>query len=112
MPIKPPFTLETAQAIVQAAEDAWNTRDAELVSLKYAEHAQWRNRTEFLDGREAIRAFLRRKWSKELDYRLKKTLWGFRGNRMAVSFDTSGTTMAASGSAPMASSSGSSTTTG
>ena len=87
MPIKPPFTLETAQAIVQAAEDAWNTRDAELVSLKYAEHAQWRNRTEFLDGREAIRAFLRRKWSKELDYRLKKTLWGLRGNRMAVSFE-------------------------
>src|SRR6476469_7239323 len=87
MSIKVPFMLEFGCGLGQPAEDACNPRDADQVSLKYAEHAQWRNRTELLDGREAIRAFLRRKWSKELDYRLKKTLWGFRGNRMAVSFE-------------------------
>jgi len=85
--IKPPFTLETAQARVQAAEDAWNTRDPERVAQAYSQDSEWRNRTEFLTGREEIVAFLRRKWSKELDYRLKKTLWGFRGNRIAVSFE-------------------------
>jgi hypothetical protein len=87
IPIRPPFTLETALAKVQAAEDAWNTRDPERVALAYSLDSQWRNRIEFLHGREEIKAFLRRKWSKELDYRLKKTLWGFRENRIAVSFE-------------------------
>ncbi len=85
--IRPPFTEETALAKVQAAEDAWNTRDPERVALAYTPDSEWRNRAEFLKGREAIRAFLHRKWAKELDYRLKKTLWGFRGNRIAVSFE-------------------------
>ncbi len=85
--IKPPFTLESAQLKVQAAEDAWNTRDAERVALAYSVDSEWRNRTEFLKGREQIIAFLRRKWSTELDYRLKKTLWGCLGNRVAVSFE-------------------------
>jgi Uncharacterized protein conserved in bacteria len=74
---------ETAPLKVQAAEDAWNSRDPERVALAYSEDSEWRNRTEFFQGREAIKAFLRRKWSRELDYRLKKTLWGFRDNRMA-----------------------------
>lgn len=86
-PIRPPFNMETALAKVQAAEDAWNTRDPERVALAYSEDSSWRNRTEFLQGREEIKAFLRRKWAKELDYRLKKTLWGFRENRMAVTFE-------------------------
>ena len=86
-PIVPPFTEETARAKVQAAEDLWNTRDPDRVVLAYTEDTEWRNRTEFLKGREEVRAFLRRKWAKELDYRLKKTLWGFRGNRMAVHFE-------------------------
>jgi len=86
-PIKPPFTEETAKLKVQAAEDAWNTRDPERVALAYSDGSQWRNRTEFLRGREEIKSFLRRKWAKELDYRLKKTLWGFRNNRIAVSFE-------------------------
>ncbi len=83
----PPFTLETALKKVQMAEDAWNSRDPEQVSLAYSVDSQWRNRTEFLRGREEIRAFLQRKWAKELDYKLKKTLWGFRENRIAVSFE-------------------------
>ncbi|MEO8505805.1 MAG: nuclear transport factor 2 family protein [Acidobacteriota bacterium] len=86
-PICPPFTLETARAKVQAAEDAWNTRDPNRVVLAYTEDSEWRNRIEFLRGREEIRAFLVRKWTKELDYRLKKELWGFRDNRMAVRFE-------------------------
>jgi len=69
------------------AEDLWNTRDPERVVLSYTEDSEWRNRAEFLKGREEIRAFLRQKWARELDYRLKKTLWGFRQNRMAVSFE-------------------------
>jgi nuclear transport factor 2 (NTF2) superfamily protein len=85
--IRPPFTFETAARKVQAAEDAWNSRDPERVALAYSVDTRWRNRTEFLDGRAAITAFLRRKWTKELDYRLKKTLWGFRENRIAVSFE-------------------------
>jgi nuclear transport factor 2 (NTF2) superfamily protein len=85
--IRPPFTLETALAKVQAAEDAWNSRDPERVALAYTEDSDWRNRTELFHGREAIRAFLRRKWAKELDYRLKKELWGFRDNRIAVRFE-------------------------
>jgi nuclear transport factor 2 (NTF2) superfamily protein len=87
LPIAPPFTDETALAKVQVAEDLWNTRDPEQVVLAYTEDSQWRNRTEFLNGREEIRAFLKRKWAQELDYRLRKTLWGFRNNRMAVSFE-------------------------
>src|SRR6266852_4573799 len=85
--IVPPFTEESALAKVQMAEALWNTRDPERVVLAYTEDSEWRNRTEFLKGREEIRAFLRRKWARELDYRLKKTLWGFRQNRMAVSFE-------------------------
>jgi hypothetical protein len=85
--IRPPFTLESALAKVQAAEDAWNSRDPDRVVLAYTEDSEWRNRTEFLRGREEIRAFLGRKWAKELDYRLKKELWGFRENRIAVRFE-------------------------
>ena len=85
--IRPPFTLETARAKVQAAEDAWNSRDPDRVVLAYTMDSEWRNRTEFLNGREEIRAFLRRKWSTELDYRLRKELWGFRENRIAVRFE-------------------------
>ena len=85
--IVPPFTEESAIAKVQMAEDLWNTRDPERVVLSYTEDSEWRSRAEFLKGREEIRAFLRRKWARELDYRLKKTLWGFRRNRMAVSFE-------------------------
>jgi len=86
-PIRPPFSLESALAKVQAAEDAWNSRDPDRVSLAYSEDSEWRNRTEFFRGRDAIRAFLSRKWAKELDYRLKKELWGFRENRIAVRFE-------------------------
>lgn len=85
--IKPPFTLETARAKVQAAEDAWNTRDPERVALAYTIDTEWRNRAEFLRGREEVKAFLYRKWAAELDYKLKKELWGFRENRMAVRFE-------------------------
>jgi uncharacterized protein len=86
-PPLPPFTEDSARAKVQAAEDAWNSRDPMRVSLAYTEDSEWRNRTEFFLGRDAIRAFLERKWAKELDYRLKKELWGFRGNRIAVRFE-------------------------
>lgn len=85
--IRPPFTMETALAKVAAAEAAWNSRDPDRVALAYAEDSEWRNRTEFFRGREAIRAFLTRKWARELDYRLKKELWGFRENRIAVRFE-------------------------
>lgn len=85
--IKPPFTMETALAKVQAAQDAWNTRDPERIALAYSEDSEWRNRTEFVKGRDEIKALLTRKWEKELDYRLKKELWGFRNNRMAVKFE-------------------------
>ena len=85
--ITPPFTAETATRKVQMAEDAWNSRDPERVALAYSLDSEWRNRTEFLRGRDAIKELLRRKWAKELDYRLKKTLWGFRENRIAVSFE-------------------------
>ena len=85
--ITPPFTEETARAKVQAAEDAWNTRDPERVSLAYTPDSEWRNRDIFLTGREEIRAFLADKWATELDYRLKKTLWAFTDNRIAVRFE-------------------------
>ncbi len=85
-PPLPPFTRETAIQKVRAAEDAWNTRDPEKVSLAYTTDSRWRNRSEFIDGRDQIVAFLRRKWSRELDYRLIKELWSFDGNRIAVRF--------------------------
>jgi len=86
-PPLPPFTTpEDAARKVRLAEDAWNTRDPERISLAYTPDSQWRNRTEFLQGREAIVAFLTRKWSRELDYRLIKELWDFRDNRIAVRF--------------------------
>lgn len=85
--IKPPFDPEKALAKVQAAENAWNTRDPERVVLAYTEDSKWRSRTEFIEGHDEIKAFLRKKWEKELDYKLKKELWGFRENRMAVKFE-------------------------
>ena len=85
--IKPPFTLETARAKVKAAEDAWNSRDPERVALAYTTDSEWRNRGEFLKGREEIKAFLRRKWAKELDYRLMKELWAYTDNRISVRFE-------------------------
>jgi len=85
-PPLPPFTMETAVQKVRLAENAWNSRDPEKVSLAYTEDSRWRNRAEFLQGREAIVAFLKRKWARELDYLLVKELWGFLENRMAVRF--------------------------
>ncbi len=85
-PPLPPFTEETARQKVQAAEDAWNTRDPERVSMAYTLDSQWRNRAEFLNGREEIRDFLKRKWDRELDYRLRKELWCFTDNRIGVTF--------------------------
>ncbi|MBH1934453.1 nuclear transport factor 2 family protein [Streptomyces sp. AV19] len=81
------FTSETALAKVRAAEDAWNSRDPERVALGYSEDSQWRNRDVFLTGRAEIIAFLREKWSRELDYRLRKELWAYTGNRIAVRFE-------------------------
>jgi uncharacterized protein len=82
----PPFTVETAVQKVRMAEDAWNTRDPERVSLAYTLDSVWRNRSEFLAGREAIKQFLARKWAKELEYRLVKELWACHGNRIGVRF--------------------------
>ena len=86
-PLLPPFTLETARQKVQAAEDAWNTCDPERVASAYTEDSQWRNRDEFFQGREAIVEFLRRKWSRELQYRLRKELWTFTDDRISVRFE-------------------------
>jgi len=83
----PPFNMETALEKVQLAENAWNSRDPEKVCLAYTKDTEWRNRTEFINGRDEVKAFLKRKWEKELDYKLKKELWGFRENRMAVRFE-------------------------
>jgi nuclear transport factor 2 (NTF2) superfamily protein len=85
--ILPPFTEETALRKVQLAEDAWNSRDPDRVVLAYTEDSQWRNRDEFFTGREAIRAFLQRKWRRELEYRLRKELWAFAGNHISVRFE-------------------------
>ncbi|MGW8695566.1 nuclear transport factor 2 family protein [Streptomyces eurythermus] len=85
-PPYPPFTLETARQKVQAAEDAWNTRDPHRVALAYTEDSVWRNRDRFLTGREEIVAFLTDKWRRELDYALRKSLWSFHDNRIAVRF--------------------------
>jgi len=85
-PPVPPFTLATANQKVRLAEDGWNSRDPAKVSLAYTTDSVWRNRAEFLTGRETIVQFLTRKWAKELDYRLIKELWTFQGNRIAVRF--------------------------
>ncbi|HEX6505176.1 MAG TPA: nuclear transport factor 2 family protein [Terriglobales bacterium] len=85
-PPLPPFTFETAVQKVRLAEDAWNSRDPEKVALAYSIDSSWRNRAEFLKGRQEIVAFLKRKWAKELDYRLIKELWAFHDNRIAVRF--------------------------
>jgi len=85
--IRPPFTEETARAKVKAAEDAWNTRNPERVALAYTINSEWRNRTEFFKGRDAIQEFLRRKWAKELDDRLRKELWAYTDNRISIRFE-------------------------
>ena len=84
----PPFTRETAILKLRAAEDSWNSRDPHRVALSYTIDSQWRNRSEFVTGRDAITAFLTRKWASELDYRLIKELWAFTGNRIAVRFSS------------------------
>jgi nuclear transport factor 2 (NTF2) superfamily protein len=85
-PPLPPFTEETARQKVQSAEDAWNTCEPERVAGAYSVDSEWRNRHEFIKGRDAIVEFLRRKWDGELDYALRKDLWAFSGNRIAVRF--------------------------
>jgi nuclear transport factor 2 (NTF2) superfamily protein len=85
-PPLPPFTEETARVKVKAAEDAWNTRDPDRVAGAYTEDSVWRNRDEFITGRAAIRTFLERKWARELDYRLRKSLWAFTERRIGVRF--------------------------
>lgn len=85
--IRPPFTLKTARAKVQAAEDAWNSRNPQRVAMAYSIDSSWRNRDAFFTGREAIIAFLHSKWEKELDYRLMKELWAFTDRRISVRFE-------------------------
>jgi uncharacterized protein (TIGR02246 family) len=86
-PPVPPFTEETARQKIQLAEDAWNSKDPERVAKAYTPDSEWRNRNEFINGREAIVAFLKRKWAKELDYKLKKDYWAHGDNRIAVRFE-------------------------
>lgn len=86
-PPLPPFTLETAKQKIQMAEDAWNSKDAERVSKAYTPDSEWRNRNEFINGRDEIVAFLNRKWKKEIDYKLKKEYWAHAENRIAVRFE-------------------------
>ncbi|WP_338731194.1 nuclear transport factor 2 family protein [Mangrovimonas cancribranchiae] len=83
----PPFNKETAKQKVQMAEDAWNSKNPETVALAYTLNSEWRNRTQFINGREEIVQFLTNKWNKEKNYKLKKELWGFRNNRVAVRFE-------------------------
>ena len=83
----PPFTLETAKQKIQLAEDAWNSKDPEKVSLAYTKDTEWRNRATFVNGREEVQAFLAGKWDKELDYKLKKEYWAHGDNRIAVRFE-------------------------
>lgn len=83
----PPFTEETARQKIQMAEDAWNSKDADRVSMAYSENSEWRNRSQFIIGRKEIREFLSGKWDTELDYRLKKEYWAHTGNRIAVRFE-------------------------
>jgi nuclear transport factor 2 (NTF2) superfamily protein len=110
-PPLPPFTKETAAQKARMAEDAWNSRDPERVSLAYTEDSRWRNRAEFFEGRAAIVAFLTRKWQKELDYRLIKISGRSTTTASLCGFSTNGTTPAASGIAPTATSNGNSTRT-
>lgn len=83
----PPFTLETALQKVQKAEDAWNTRDPQKVALAYTVDTEWRNRDQFVNGRQEVVAFLTKKWEKELDYKLKKELWAYTDDRISVRFE-------------------------
>ncbi len=83
----PPFNEETAKQKVQMAEDAWNSKDPITVSMAYTEDTEWRNRTSFINGRKEVQEFLKNKWINELNYKLKKELWGFKNNRMAVRFE-------------------------
>ncbi len=83
----PPFTEETARQKIQAAEDAWNSKNPEKISMAYTVDTEWRNRSEFINGREAVQAFLKGKWEKELDYKLRKSYWAHSGNRIAVRFE-------------------------
>ena len=108
----PPFTRDSAKQKVRLAEDGWNTRDPAKVALAYAIDSRWRNRSEFINGRNEIIAFLTRKWAKELDYRLIKELWAFAENRIAVRFAYEWPTTRITGIAPMAMKTGSSMTTG
>ena len=109
-PPLPPFTQHTAVQKVRLAEDGWNSRDPARVALAYTEDTRWCNRAEFPVGRDAARQLLERKWARELDYRLIKELWAFRGQRIAVRFAYEGMTMQASGTAATATRTGSSTT--
>jgi len=84
--IRPPFTLDSATKKVRGAEDAWNSRDHVKVSMAYSEDSQWRNRSQFIDGRAEIQEFLKDKWETELEYRLTKSLWAFSDDRIAVRF--------------------------
>jgi nuclear transport factor 2 (NTF2) superfamily protein len=101
-PPLPPFTLETAIQKVRLAEDAWNGRDPARVALAYSPDSRWRNRSTFLQGRAQIEAFLTQKWQRELDYRLIKELWAFRGTASPCASPTSGTTPLANGFAATA----------
>ena len=83
----PPFTLETAKQKIQMAEDGWNSQDPVKVSMAYTNHSEWRNRNEFVNGREEIQVFLKNKWENELDYKLKKEYWAHTDNRIAVRFE-------------------------
>lgn len=83
----PPFNEETAKQKIQTAEDAWNSKDYIKVSMAYTADSEWRNRNQFINGREEIQAFLKDKWENELNYKLKKQLWAFRDNRIAVRFE-------------------------
>ncbi|AXT21206.1 DUF1348 family protein [Flavobacteriaceae bacterium AU392] len=83
----PPFTLETAKQKIQGAEDAWNSKDYKKVSMAYTIDTEWRNRNLFINGREEVRAFLKDKWENELNYKLKKELWAYQDNRIAVRFE-------------------------
>lgn len=111
-PPLPPFTAETAAQKVQAAEDAWNTRDPHRVSLAYSEGSVWRNRDTFINGRDEIVTFLTAKWDRELEYALRKNLWCFDQNRIAVRFNTNVTIGRGIGGEATATSCGSSTSTG
>lgn len=83
----PPFTEETAKQKIQAAEDGWNSKNPEKISMAYTVDTEWRNRSEFINGRQAVQEFLTGKWDKELDYKLQKTYWAHAGNRIAVRFE-------------------------